>query len=533
MGIQGLAKRLEPYASRHSAQQLQDYTAVIDGPGLAYEAHKLALRAAATQSRIPSYQDVNDEAIRWLNSLEEQGIKVLKIVFDGALPESKRVERLSRTEQNNRRVQQLRKSYASAACPIPTYLGSTSYAFLAPSLREALAESSFAGRTQIVPGEADDSCALLAKDTPCPIIFTCDTDLLLYDYNSKTLITFFHDAETLAEFKAYSPHEITKKLELVSLLPFAHAIQNRISEIQGDLIRDARSTDVDSSTYVDFSKRYTGVVVTPSYLGRHVGLSLRSQDLDVRVSEFVHQAFDGTSDPHVYLPLLVEDPNQASAWNMAQDVRTIAYSLLVPSQSTVKEFRRKAQGISLQEINPHVATNISVSTKELGKRISALLEWAKAKEISPPLLWSLFALSLLLSELNTPPPITLLLRILNGDFDNTWDFIQLTARLQAAMYSLRMLKQITAIWLVTAQQTGTDLHNTLSNLHEQMSNFPSISEVLIVLGQEKRVLANSESLRVLVEEVFTSTGVGIPVEQVWNKKKRKQAREAERKKRRN
>ena len=76
MGIQGLARRLEPYSTRYNAQQLEGYTAIVDGPGLAYEAHKLALSAAASPSRIPSYTDINNEAIKWLRSLEDQGIKV-------------------------------------------------------------------------------------------------------------------------------------------------------------------------------------------------------------------------------------------------------------------------------------------------------------------------------------------------------------------------------------------------------------------------------------------------------------------------
>jgi hypothetical protein len=76
MGIPGLARRLEPYSSRCSDQELTGYSAIIDGPGLAYEAHKLALGAAADQTRIPSYADINNAAIRWLSALENQGIKV-------------------------------------------------------------------------------------------------------------------------------------------------------------------------------------------------------------------------------------------------------------------------------------------------------------------------------------------------------------------------------------------------------------------------------------------------------------------------
>jgi hypothetical protein len=76
MGIQGLARRLEPYATRYSSDQLDGYSAVVDGPALAYYAHKLALASAASATRIPSYADIVAEAIRWLTSLEHNNIKV-------------------------------------------------------------------------------------------------------------------------------------------------------------------------------------------------------------------------------------------------------------------------------------------------------------------------------------------------------------------------------------------------------------------------------------------------------------------------
>jgi hypothetical protein len=76
MGIPGLARRLEPYATRYSPEQLEGYSAVIDGPALAYYAHKLALSTSASPARIPSYVDIIAEAIRWLNALEQMNIKV-------------------------------------------------------------------------------------------------------------------------------------------------------------------------------------------------------------------------------------------------------------------------------------------------------------------------------------------------------------------------------------------------------------------------------------------------------------------------
>lgn len=76
MGIPGLARRLAQYSSRCSVQDLKGYSAIVDGPSLAYEAHRLALTAASTQTRIPSYADINNEAVKWLSALEEQGINV-------------------------------------------------------------------------------------------------------------------------------------------------------------------------------------------------------------------------------------------------------------------------------------------------------------------------------------------------------------------------------------------------------------------------------------------------------------------------
>ncbi|KAH3918018.1 hypothetical protein HBH56_047910 [Parastagonospora nodorum] len=531
MGIQGLARRLEPYSCRYTAKELEGYAAIIDGPSLAYEAHKLALSAAASQTKIPSYSEINLEAIKWLDTLENQGITVAAVLFDGALPDAKRAERLSRTEQNNRRVQQLRASYATTACPIPTYLGSTSYAFLAPSLREALTESPFASRTRIVPGEADDSCALRARDLPRSIIFTSDTDLLLFDYHPETLVVLFQDAESPVGLKAFSPDHIAKKLQLKTLVPLAHAIQQHLSEGMDDLVRDARDLDTDSSAYLDFHRRYTAAIVAPIYLQQYVSLNSTSQSLDVRIFEFVHEALNRSQNLPVYLPLLAEDPNQASAWNIAQDIRTLAYSLLASSTSTIREYKRKAQGISPQDIRPYSDTDLHAPAKEIDGRVGGLLKWAKSKDLNPSLLWSLFALSLVLGELNTAPSLPLVSRVINADFDYTWPFVQLTARFQAAMYSLRMLKQMTEIWLAVNQHIQSKLRGTLSSLQSQMANLPAIADMFFVPGQSKRLLADHEQLKALIEEIYVSIGVEVATEQVSNKKKKRQAREAERKKR--
>lgn len=394
-----------------------------------------------------------------------------------------------------------------------------------------MTESPFASRTRIVPGEADDSCALYAQDLPRSIIFTSDTDLLLFDYHPETLVVLFQDAESPVGLKAFSPDHVAKKLQLKTLVPLAHAIQQHSSEGMDDLVRDARNLDTESSAYLDFQRRYTAAIVAPPYLQQHVSLASTSQSLDVRIFEYAHEALRGSLNLPIYLPLLAEDPNQASAWNIAQDIRTLAYSLLTPSTSTIREYKRKAQSILPQDIRPYPTVDLHVPAKDIDARVSGVLKWANSKDINSSLLWSLFALSLVLGELNSPPSLPLVSRVINSDFDNTWSFIQLTARFQAAMYSLRMLKQMTNVWLAVNQHTPSVLRDTLSNLQSQMANFPAIADMFFVPGQSKRLLADHEQLKVLIEEIYVSVGVEVATEQLSNKKKKRQAREAERKKR--
>jgi hypothetical protein len=428
-------------------------------------------------------------------------------------------------------VQQFRANYATTACPVPTYLGSISYAFLAPALQEALQKSPFASRTHIVAGEADDWCALHAKENAKSIIFTSDTDLVLYDYCMDTLIVFLHDADLAAGIKAYSPDEIRKKMQLKSLLPFAFALLEGPQDTANDLARNARSVDKDSTRYLDFTRRYITEVLTPSHTPKSSNTPFTLPQLDVRVSEFVHQALEKANLPFVYMPLLMEDPVQASAWNVGCDVRILAYSLLASDKMAVHEYRRKAQVVAVQEIFTYSPVDLLVPITDLERQIRTLMDWAASKTLEPTLLWPLFALSLVLAELNSTPAIPLVLRVINGDFDNTWAFVQLTARLQSALYSLRMFSQIAKVWLVLNLRDDQKLHGCLVSLDQRMRTLPSIPEGFGVPGQSKRVLANHDELRALVEEIYVSAGAEVPKENISNKKKKRQTREADRKKR--
>jgi hypothetical protein len=96
------------------------------------------------------------------------------------------------------------------------------------------------------------------------------------------------------------------------------------------------------------------------------------------------------------------------------------------------------------------------------------------------------------------------MRVINSDFDKPWIFVQLTARLHGALYSLRMLKQYVAVWLAINPDPNHTNHDSMSSLHKDIAPLPSITKTLIVPGQAKRVLACQEPLWELMEEIYTS-----------------------------
>ena len=410
---------------------------------------------------------------------------------------------------------------------MPTYLGSILHAFLAPSLREALLDTPYAPRTRIEPGEADDWCALHAKDHTRSIIFTSDTDLLLYSYPAETLVVFFQDADVASGVKSYCPEQMRQRLQLNSLAQFAFAMVREPSHTSDDLIRDAQNLSLESDAYLEFSERYAGRTTVPSHFSKDSGLPIPLQNLDVRISEFVHQALDGAPVALVYLPLLVEDPNQSSAWSSGQDYRKLAYSFLAPKASTIHEYRRKAQGISVQKWD---SRSIDVSAPDMLAHISGVSRWATDKNVGPRLMWPLFALSIVLLDSKTTPSVSVALHVLNGDFDNSWEFVHLTARLQAVLYSLRMLKQVMTVYWEMHKSDKPNRENSVFQMAEQLESLPSITEVFTVPGQSKKLLAPHETLKSMVEEIYTASGVELPMEHVSSKKKKKQSREAERKK---
>jgi hypothetical protein len=410
-------------------------------------------------------------------------------------------------------------------------LSSAAYSFLAPSLMEALRASDFAHATRIVPGEADDWCATYANDNTRAVVFTSDTDLLLYEYPLQSLVVFFKDVSFSPnlDFKAYSPTTLSQRWNLSSLIPLAYATSQEPWKGISENVELAQSYSLKSDPYRDFSKRYTTKAQIPSCTPT---LQAALQNLDVRVSEFVHQALDDPFVPIVYLPFLLEDPNQASAWNIGQDLRILAYSLLSPNRVMVQECKRKAQSVTIQEHSLYPPDQVQTTAKDLLDTISAWMQWTASIKLHRDLIWPLFAVSLVLPHLLLVPQISLNVRIINGDFNNTWEFVHLNARVHAALYLLRMLRQCIGVWLaINHSRADEDLHKTIMELSQSFQSLPTIANMITMPGQlTKEPIADDETLRQALTNIYTTAGISIPDEHLSRRQKKKERKEKETKK---
>lgn len=365
------------------------------------------------------------------------------------------------------------------------------------------------------------------------MIFSDDTDLLLYDYPQDFRLLFYKDAELWPEpkLKGYSPAAICKELGLPNLTSFAYCLTHDSHIPESTLIGDAKRLDTTSQAYLDFVKRYTVAPSENEFFLTNQTIS-STQNLDVRISEFIYQALRSSFNSTVYLPLLIEDQHRASAWMHGQDLRAVSYSLFTTDRSKVKEHRRKAQNVSSHEVELYPAQELLSMAQTYQHNISAWIEWSAEREVPRNLVWPLFAIGIVLPGLNSAPAVALWLRVLNASWDDTWEYIHLSASLHAALYSLRFLKQCIQVWLSFHTDESSALLPVARQLHADLEGMGPITELFLVPGQARKPQGDRELLQELVAEVYASANVEVPIDSVSNKKAKKQQREAVRKEKR-
>lgn len=363
----------------------------------------------------------------------------------------------------------------------------------------------------MVPGEADPFCALAANSvwtTPemDMTIFSDDSDMLIYPASPKTCVVSYRNLEntgtpaeqTLSGFR-YRPHNLARRLGNAGdglIEPAFYMHVDPYCTFEGACRKVREGKHLKTIGFADFAQQFH---VTPEMRQWE---DARQNQLapdtcpDARISEFIHQLeerkfTDTTVELELYLPFLIEDPARSTAWHAADEIRSLAYSIPVMLEQFVsfriKEFHRSngVDGIKAVVLDPLQGSDLQEQVHDLSMSISDFHSRADLDESASfgdnterIEQWRCFvAQRLILNAMNkerTPPTAKdLIAAVMHDAVQTSWERQQLAAEYQAMFYSFRMLKELLKY---STQKAGDDVQESIRNLDNHMSSFPTIAE---------------------------------------------------------
>ncbi|KAI9790850.1 MAG: hypothetical protein M1835_000700 [Candelina submexicana] len=601
MGVPHLAASLRPYATPivfgkrtlSGHERAPDQVKVIDGPAFAHYIHHACLagrpHAQGPLEATPSYREIGDEVIAWLDQVnQEMGLRFETFYFDGLLPMIKQPIRESRLEGYLKQLITYRKLTSKFVPNAPVSASNTEAnllvsrhapskltalpapPFLVPAVIEVLLEDlPYEADVRVVPGEADYYCAR----SKGRMIFTNDSDLLVYDLGDRGSVLFFNDLEEavsddkqpLLKGLMYQPRAIADRLGLRSIGDLAYEMRKRPAATfnealarakqHTDDIRDSRNYRMWQLDY-QFGDKYE--VPFRRTVRRHYRKNTKLRHalkrLDPRISECINQyGYDDTQEEDwhyvpIYLPFLIEDPNCATAWDTELPLRRLGYSLLhlaLPQEERsdcIREYKRRGQIIGTEDVRfikmmkAEWWCEILIATLE-GLAFSVTVDSIE-RGITDIEFWKTFGIYQIVrwhQSNNRELPRRVALKMLVADQDSptqSWSQLHLFARYQAVLYSARILQQFTEVAYQIDKGPWEILQfsDLLSKLHRLLEGMPSIEELFIA---PKDLPSSDKELQIwddIIRMVFDFCGIaeedgGASVEKedlpIPEKKKRK------------
>ncbi|MCJ1404006.1 hypothetical protein MMC11_007230 [Xylographa trunciseda] len=508
---------------------------IIDGPGLVYVIYYRLLACKPTSLNAidaqPTYEEIGTAVLLFLQTLTNCGIEIAepassdKIYFDGYLPTAKRPVRKNRLQGYLKQTivfhanykdfkRPAHRDYSIATTPTdlfdvsrpipPKFRGLPAVPFLVPAVLDSLTNSKYAAVTQVVPGEADSFCAAAARASG-GIVLTSDSDLLIHDLGPDGEVIFFDHLELQQCGRKHSqicariaePFKIAQSLDLKDLFRFAFELKEDPSLTLQEVQRRTQ-TDIPShraSDYTDFGKEYEQLTVDDA------AQSTSSADwLDPRISEMILQYHGRPQENvHMYMPFLIEDPSRSSAWNISIDLRTLAYSLMahctsIPKQQqNILEHSRRDTRIVPMEIQLLDFESSLENAESLNRQLDALLR----RYCSSPavVIWRIFGMTEVfswhLTTGRTFPSQKSAAKAIWGNRDTfiSWQDVQLSAQLQAALYSVRLLKQV-LVYVISHYDLGSDA--IILELLRNLKTLPALSDLFRGYDSTTAIISGTE-----------------------------------------
>ncbi|KAI5197836.1 hypothetical protein E4T38_07806 [Aureobasidium subglaciale] len=558
MGIPHLTHSLSPYGDKVVLLQnpAKHENAIIDGPSLAYHVFYVCI-ARRTSARnaleaAPTYQELGQAAVDWLEQIEQYGLKILQsyanqLVTFRALNKEDLPSRMDNAKSSKSDVLgSVVSSNRLKALPAPP--------FLVPAIIEMLFESRYSSLVSVIPGEADAYCAEAARQYG-GVIFTSDSDLLVHDLGESGKVILYRDLETIhlpsrgkcLKIQEYHPAAIAKRFELPNLVKLAFFMSQDHHKSLAENIRLAAKDTPMSAGFSEFADEYGSLPKLSKLAMARSSNEARTlkalAELDPRISEIVHlvrvkESDEAPSDLHdsnnldMYLPFIIDDPTRTSAWRSGVSIRTQAYSLLRllnPGITKITEQERKGTRVAgtlvdIDSTNDH--------TKLLEECLSSLQhDLEQHPSLSRAAKWRAVAAKLVCQsnlDNDKPPPLSNdLNRLVAGSRQGvlSWSFIHVSGQIQASLYSLRMLLQISTVIHSLLEGTGQDAYASLQSLITLLQDLPSLRELF---DQETDTTEGEiEAAKTAVSSILQSLGITQDTAESSTKRKKKRKKKGE------
>ncbi|KAI4722750.1 hypothetical protein E4T48_00911 [Aureobasidium sp. EXF-10727] len=577
MGIPHLTHSLSPFGDKVVLPQhpADHENAIIDGPSLAYHIFYVCL-SRRTNARnafeaTPTYQELGQAAVNFLEQIEQYGLKIKSVFFDGLLPLSKQSTRLSRLQSyanqlvtfkalnkedlpsRAENVQSSSSDVLSAGAIANRLRALPAPPFLVPAVIEMLLESHFSSLVSVVPGEADAYCAEAARQHG--VIFTSDSDLLVHDLGEAGKVILFRDLETIhlpsrgkcLKTQKYHPAAIARRFELPNLVKLAFFMSQDHHKSLTENVRLASKDTPMSAGFADFAEEY-GSLPQLSKLAmagsmNETNIAKALARLDPRISEIVHLVrvkedqgapsdLQDSENLNMYLPFINDDPTRTSAWRSGVSIRAQAYSLLRVLNSSITqitEFERKGTRVAGTVVDLDCTSSPSLMLEDCLKVLQQDLEHHSS--LSRAAKWRAVAVKLVCQsnlDNDKPPPLSSdISRLVAGSREGalSWSFIHASGQMQASLYSLRMLSQISTIVHNLLESTGHEILTPLHNLITLLYDLPSLRELLD--EKSTKVDGEAEAARAAVLSTLQGLGVSSDTTETSTKKKKKRKKKGE------
>jgi hypothetical protein len=360
----------------------------------------------------------------------------------------------------------------------------------------------------VAPGEADSYCAAIAKTTGAAVLSN-DSDIVMYDLGSEGSLVLLDTLNITCDGDSDSQQALQSgilKAQRFHPINIARRLGNTMPARNFSLLRFGfeRTRDPSATTGAILSRCIMAHCTEPSLafeqfdkmyrdseeIGTNDDIASTLLQLDPRLAELYCQynctdyVLSTSQSPHVYMPLMVEDPTRDSSWTYGKGFRVLAYTLLHLSAENKSDLQNHGYVVEYQKRGPRIVglplkllnrvdllssmETIMKNLKEINFATNSLLQWRT------------FSLKVVNEEKVRNGKATVpferaaeFLGLGYVDGNLSWYDIHIYANIQAVLYSLWMLKQGCAV-----SKPPNDLRAVVDNLNQALRPLVSLQYLM-------------------------------------------------------